>query len=872
MDRDSLEKSTIKIQEEKASLISNFLKGNASGFLEKHTRLLDAYFAASYKHSPIASKLNNDDNPFAIIALGGYGRQEQCIHSDVDLLILFKKKIPESAETLIKDMLYPLWDIGLDIGHGTRTVKDCLLLAKNDTAVLLSVMDARLIAGISEPYNVLTADLYEKILPTHANQVINWIFESSQKRHQRFGDSACLLEPNLKDGQGGLRDYHAMRWVAQIRSRLKGLDDLEYHGYLSHDEMNRFKQALDFIWYVRNHLHHLANRKCDQLFFEYQTEMANVLNYKSADGQQPVERFLSKLHRQMEFVKQQHLMFFYELGYVKPLNTVKMSRKKTRIDGLVINKGGMVNFTGPEAILDHPGLLLDIFEESVRLQIPLGAEAKRLVKEFNHLIDDKLKAAESTLLTFENILISSDAAFNVLEEMLDTGVLIRLIPEMKDIQDRIQYNEYHIYPVDRHSLHTVQAIKAFDIPEQRAKEPIYSQVYHELKEPNLLLWSALLHDIGKGASDGDHAQKGAAMVQNILNTFGLKEEQINTVSFLVREHLLLAKTATRRDIYDEETAISCARIIEDPERLKMLYLLTVADSQATGPKAWNNWTSTLLKSFFLSLQKIIEKGELVSQVTVKVIDEKKARVLNSDFSPEIEKGLSALMAFMSPRYLLYVPVKDIIDHIGLFHELGDRNFVWNIARSDVLDTRTVTVCAKDHPGLFSKIAGIFTLNSINILHAQVFTWRNNIALDIFEVTPPPDRIFEEDRWQKAATDLSATLSGDLDLGTALAHKLSHHPGVKTRTRIEPPRVNIDNESSSYYTIIDVFTYDFPGLLFSITDALYRCELDIWIAKIATKIDQVVDVFYVRDYSGQKVDAPDKVDVIRTALEKIIRLE
>jgi [protein-PII] uridylyltransferase len=418
-------------------------------------------------------------------------------------------------------------------------------------------------------------------------------------------------------------------------------------------------------------------------------------------------------------------------------------------------------------------------------------------------------------------------------------------------------------------LHTVQAIKAFDTPEQRSEEPLYAQLYHELEEPNLLLWAALLHDIGKGAPNGDHAQKGAEMAQHILKKLGLKENQIDTVSFLVREHLLLAKTATRRDIYDEETAISCARIIEDSERLKMLYLLTVADSQATGPKAWNNWTSTLLKSFFLSLQNIIERGELVSQGTVKIIENKKARILSTDFSPEIQTGLNGLMSVMSPRYLMYVPVKDMVNHIKLYYDLGDKNFVWDINRSDVLDTRTVTLCAKDHPGLFSKIAGIFTLNSINILHAQVFTWRNNIALDIFEVTPPPDQIFEAERWKKAEKDLASGLAGELNLGSALKDKLSDRLNIKHLTGLEPPRVNIDNKSSSYYTIIEVFTYDFPGLLFSITDALYQCELDIWIAKIATKIDQVVDVFYVRDYNGQKVDAPDKVAVIKEAVENVI---
>ena len=859
----------IKIKQDKAQLVSRFLRGEAPDFLREHTRLLDTYFCESYKNSNTVLQLVAADNPFAIVALGGYGREEQCIHSDVDLIFLFKKKVPESAETLVEEMLYPLWDIRLDIGHGTRSVKDCLTLAKSDVTVLLSLMDARFIAGVSEPYTVLMDELIEKMLPGQANPVMNWIFESSQQRHEHFGDSAYLLEPNLKEGPGGLRDYHAMRWVAQIRSHLKELEDFEYHGYLSHEEMNRFKEALHFIWHVRNHLHQLAHRKCDQLYFDHQIQLANMLKFERADGQEPVERFLSQLHRQMEFVKQQHLMFFYELGYIKPLNATKTSRKQTRVEGLVIQKGGMLNFTCPEVILEKPELLLSIFEESTRLQIPLGAEAKRLVKEFNYLLDNTCKTDASMIRSFERILVSPEPAFNVMEEMLNTGLLAKLIPEMQDIQDRIQYNEYHIYPVDRHSLRTVQAIKAFDTPEQKEKESLYARLFKELQHPNLLLWSALLHDIGKGAPDGDHAQKGAIMVQHILGRFGFEEKEKNTVSFLVREHLLLAKTATRRDINEEETAISCARTIEDPERLKMLYLLTVADSQATGPKAWNDWTSTLLNAFFLKLLNILEKGELVSRETVKAIESKKARVWSTAFSPEIEKDLGTLMSVMSPRYFLYVPAKDMVDHIRLYHKLKERNFVWDITQSDILNTRTVTICAKDRPGLFSKIAGVFTLNNINILHAQVFTWRNNIALDIFEVTPPPDQIFEKERWQRAEETLASSLTGEMNLETALKEKISYRPSVKSHTRMKPPRVNIDNDSSSYYTIIDVFTYDFPGLLYRITDVLYKCELDIWIAKIATQVDQVVDVFYVRDYSSQKVDAPDKVASIKAAIEKVI---
>jgi [protein-PII] uridylyltransferase len=355
------------------------------------------------------------------------------------------------------------------------------------------------------------------------------------------------------------------------------------------------------------------------------------------------------------------------------------------------------------------------------------------------------------------------------------------------------------------------------------------------------------------------------MVRGILNQKGLTSEETDTVSFLVREHLYLIKTATRRDIHDEETAVVCARRIKDPERLKMLYLLTVADSMATGPAAWNDWTSHLLREFFLKVLNILEKGELASEKAVTAIERKRQSLLATTRSEVDRQKIEHLFPMLAPRYLLSVPEEHIAKHIELFQRLGQADFVWKIQPSAEGATRKVTICAKDRPGLVASMAGVFTLNNINILDVQVFTWRNRTALDIFEVTPPPDLIFEEEKWRRAEEDLHAVLAGTLDLATALKPRLEAARPAKPRTAKRPQRVRVDNTSSSFFTIIEVFTYDFPGLLYSISDVLFRCELDIWVAKIATKVDQVVDVFYVRDLSGQKVDHPDRVSEVKEAL-------
>jgi len=558
-------------------------------------------------------------------------------------------------------------------------------------------------------------------------------------------------------------------------------------------------------------------------------------------------------------------MFLYELGFEKKRKRRRKSQKNSDVEGLEVIKWGMLNFTSPEKIVDSPELLIKIFEESARLKIPLSAEAKRLVREFSYLLNNKFRRSKTIVKSFERILVAPTPIFNVLNEMLNTGFLERFIPEFHNVVNRIQYDEYHLYPVDKHLLRTVQTVKKFGTAKETRLEPLCETIYGELKNKKPLLWAALLHDIGKGESEEDHAKAGAEVIRKILTRMGAKPEDLETVVFLVQEHLFLIKAATRRDIHDEETAIFCARRIKDIGRLKMLYLLTVADSISTGPMAWNDWTAALLRDFFLKVLNVLEKGELATEEAVRAIEQKKDAILGSGRTQGEKKEIDDLFEFMSPRYRLYIPAQDMLSHIRLYRKLGDADFIWEIERSADANTRSVTICAKDRPGLISKIAGVFTLNSIDILDVQVFTWRNNIALDIFKVKPPPDQIMEAEKWTRTENDLATVLSGGLDLAAALEKKVSTCSQSGQRISRIPHSVNVDNTSSSFFTIIEVFTYDFPGLLFSITDALYHCDLNIWVAKIATKADQVVDVFYVRDLDGEKVDSQEQVAEIEAAM-------
>jgi len=470
---------------------------------------------------------------------------------------------------------------------------------------------------------------------------------------------------------------------------------------------------------------------------------------------------------------------------------------------------------------------------------------------------------------FERVMAKPSSPFNALHAMLGTGFLVHFIPEFKGVVNRIQFDRYHLYPVARHLLLTVRLLKEIGMGRETDKDSLTRQIYPELRNKKILLWAALLHDIGKAEPSSGHSVRGAAMAQRILTEKGLPQADVDTVVFLVKEHLLLFETATRRDINDEETAIFTARRIARVDRLKMLYLLSVADAMATGPKAWNDWTASLLRSLFLKTLNVLEKGELVSRRAIRTIEQKKERIFTTAQTKTDRQVLDQLVPVMSPRYLLHTPSSEIPDHIKLFQQLGEKNFVWQVAKSAEADIRTVTICAKDRPGLLSKIAGTFTLNNINILDVRIFTWRNNIALDIFEVQAPPDRLFEQERWDKAARQLETALAGDMDMNAALTEKQSSFRPMGQTTKARPQKVVVDNDTSSFFTIVEVTAWDFPGLLFRITDALFRCQLDIWVAKIATRVDQVVDVFYVRSFDGEKVDRPEQETAIQKAVEAVL---
>jgi [protein-PII] uridylyltransferase len=846
------------------TLIKQFLCGEESGFLEKHACVLDEYFFTMFEKSISAKKMTIAGDPFAIIALGGYGRKEQCIHSDIDLLILFEKTVPPEVEAFVQELLYPLWDARFEVGYAVRNINECLEMAFERFDILTTILDARFICGASLIYTAFMEQFRSDLSARHLKDTLNYLFEHGEKRHFDFGDSTYLIAPDLKSGFGGLRDYHTLLWYAKIKSGIKTRRDLEYYGFLSHFEYLTLEDSLYDIWKIRNFLHHITKRKCDTLHFEYQKKLAGLLGYRSKNRQPDVERFLGNLHKRMDFLKQINQITFEDIIANCRIKKGTAEPRPTKTDGLVIKKRRLY-FANTVVILQKPDLLLKIFLESGHRKIPLSIEARRIVNEFLHLVDDDIKKDPACIKIFKKILSLSYWEFNVLNVMLATGILEKFIPEFSAIVNKIQYNHYHLFPVDKHSIRCLQIINSFKEPGKSLINTLYSSIFKEVRNKNVLLFAALLHDIGKSDPAKEHSKTGAKIAKPILERFGFNATQIEDAVFLIENHLILVKTATRRDISDEETAVYMANKIGKIRLLRMLYLLTVADSKATGPKAWNDWTENLIKDLFLKTIGILKKGELASKKTQRLIDKKKSDVLKLLKERWRKDEINSQLESMSRRYLVYVPAQSIVDHINLYRNLGDKDFIWQISKENDSDIRTVSICGKDTPGLYSKIAGVFFLNDLDIVASQAYSLGEEHILDIFKVKPPKDRIFEKEKWKKAENDLVHAIKDDHFLDNAL-NKISGTIRVSSGRHPEPNRVRIDNETSSFFTIIEVFTYDFPGLLFSITNALYRNQTNVNVAMVATKVDQVIDIFYIRSLENDaKIETEQGLTQIKNAI-------
>ena len=622
---DSLEANTLI--EKKETLVQAFLKGQAPDFLDRLTTALDEYFYSVFEKSIAARKMVIAGNPFAVIALGGYGRKEQCIHSDIDLLILFDKTVPPDVEGFVQELLYPLWDARFEVGYAVRNIDECIRMSFERFDILTTVLDARFICGASLVYSSFMEKFRQRLAAKHLKPTLNYLLEHGEKRLEDFGDSTYLVAPDLKSGFGGLRDYH---YPAVVRQ-----DKIQYQDPAGPWSITDSSPTLSMkAWKSPSIISGISatasttspNEKTTPSISSTRPKWPLSWTFTTAGVSPMWSLFLGELHEKMEFLKQIFQITYEDILSSSRLRKNKTAAKPTKTDGLMVHKRRLY-FANTVAIMQKPDLLLKIFLESGQSRIPLSIEARRVASEFRHLVDEQMRSDPRSIKVFKRILGLSYWEFNVLNVMLSTGILQQLIPEFAALVNKIQYNHYHLFPVDKHSIRCVQIINSFKDPGTTMVDTLYASVYKEIRNKNVLLVAGLLHDIGKSDPAKEHSKRGARIAGPILDRLGFNTTEKEDIVFLIENHLLLAKTATRRDIFDEETAVFTANSVGKIRLLRMLFLLTVADSKATGPKAWNDWTENLIKDLFLKTMGILKTGELASKKTQRLIDKKKKDVL-----------------------------------------------------------------------------------------------------------------------------------------------------------------------------------------------------------------------------------------------------
>lgn len=836
------------------------------GFVARNSGLFDEYFAARLEE--IRQSLPGEVP--ALVAVGGYGRNELSLFSDVDVLILYKTRVPAEAGTFARQVFFPLWDLGLDLGHGVRDIADCLALGASEFQVLTSLLDARFVAGDKTAFEELHGALDYELLPRVGRDYAARLGKQREERDLMYGDASSQIEPDIKNGRGGLRDYHDMVWLSKAAFGAKSPRDLAALGLLSHPEYEAAAGHLDFLLKVRNRLHLVCGRKNDRLFLPLQEEVAAGLGCQDSPDAPAVEVFLAALHREMSELKELSRSFWSAYGGQggRPART----RAEPVSENIVLKRGELY-FEPPDSPVARPLLLMEIFRHSADTGAPLSWEARRLVGEHLEIAADRLNDSREAAEVFMHAL-TSPRAFETLEQMYETGLLGAFIPEYGRVQDNVQFDAYHLYPVGRHTLHAVHNVHELALGDRG----LFSDIYRHLAHPERLLLGAFFHDIGK---DGPgHEARGEKIAAQVLARWAVGKDTIRDVRFLVRNHLLLGVTATRRDLSDESAIVQVASQAGTPQRLKMLFLLTWADAKATGPKAYNDWTANLLTELYFKVLRVLEHGVLSEpDAAVKMVQTRdRVRVLaGKKRDPKIVEDM---LAVMSPRYTLVMEPGEIVSHFDLLDELeealkqdarsrsakaaGKGVLVMRVQRFETRNCYKVTMAARHAPELFYTVAGVMALGGINILSADLFVWKNNTAVYVFMVCEPPDSLYADRAFERVRTGTSKALTGRLALGYRLAVKrdsLLAEPGKPG----PGPAVNVDNESSDFSTIIEVVCDDRIGRLFDIASVLFELKLDVHSAKIATQGDRVADVFYVRGYDGQKVRDPEQIREVEQAL-------
>jgi [protein-PII] uridylyltransferase len=801
---------------------------------------------------------------WCLAAVGGCGRGELSFASDLDLLFLYHNRLAPSLQDVIRELTYGLWDEGFEVGHATASVADAKRLVQEDFSILTSYLEARFVAGDERFYNGWRKAFLKSFGMQRRRKFQQSLSDYRESRLQQFGETSYLLEPHVKEGVGGLRDLQTIRWAAMVFLHDTDFDAMIERDWLGPQEKLWLEQAYDFLWRVRLQLHQLTGRRQDQLLFPEQELVAARLGY--ADSQQglAVEAFMRLYYRHTARIRRTTSFFLERLGESER-RFPRIRIRRRILPGPFLLDGRHLHFLEPEWIRKDPRLLMRFFWQAAQTDAHFHHLAGGIIRDNLSAFTDAARKDPQVVKQFFDILLHPRQAFPVLRVMLETSFLDAFLPEFVAVRFRVQHDVYHLYTVDEHLLRTIRELHRM---EQNHDETLAGLGLHDLfagfRHRRILYLVALLHDIGKGQGS-NHALRGVPLVREIAGRLDLSLEETELLCFLVEHHLILAETALKRDLMDEKPIMKCAVAIGDRERLQMLFLLTIADSRATGPGAWSAWKASLLKDLYHKVDRMLARGDWRGDDLQQRSDEVQREVIGrAGETPDREK-LARWLDRMSFRYLLSQPPTAILQHFQMEKELAVHPPLVLMTRKLDGEMWQLTVATRDRPGLFAMITGVLWLRGLNILSADIFTRESGVALDVLLVERLPDPLHPEELWGKVESDLVRTLSEQTYLNELLADKrkpsLLHQ---KSFPRKED-KVVIDEEASDFYTIIEVYTWDRPGVLHAITNTLYRLGISIQLAKISTPGAQVADIFYVTDLSGNKLNDPAAHERIRDKL-------
>ncbi len=843
----------------------------ASGLelVQGRSHLIDAIIQQVFRFAEEEYREKETDpiSPLALIALGGYGRQEMNPYSDVDIMFLHGKKLDRYVDMMANKVLYMLWDVGFQVGHSVRSLMDATRYGKEDIVSKTAMLESRFLVGDKALFDQYKNQLCKQLALNNKKLYVSLKAEELFTRHKQHGFSTLVIEPDVKEGAGGLRDLHTLLWMARVLFGVSRLEQLSEKELITKKEYKVLSHAHEFLLRVRNELHFIGNKRYDFLSLEMQPKVAKALGYHDKPHYSAVELFVREYYFRTREVHDIVLLYAKKwsapqkkiVKILKPL--LGWKRIRDRFD---FYRGEI--YPRSESIFqEDPLRLLRLFRHMQKSGCRLSEELKDLIRHHLSLIDDRFRLSLDASEIFLSILSQPGKVGMALRAMHETGVLGKYIPEFGRITFMVQYDFYHKFTTDEHTLRVIDNLDSVvnkKLPEWHSYEEIFAAV----KEVPLLYLSLLLHDVGKGLGGG-HSHKGAEMSKKISERLGLNESQKKRVYFLVEHHLTMTQLSQRRDINDDNLVTAFCAIVKDTQNLVMLHLLSFCDSLGTSAGVWTKWKEELLWQLYWFACSVLEKGPKSKETELLELREKQRDFIEQKETILSEEEIFQHFDTMPPKYIRYSSIEEISTHLSLVKRIRKEKLAIEWKKTDQ-GYSVVTVCTLDAPGLFYKIAGTFSLMQINILSAQINTRTDGIVLDTFYVTRGSQQAVPaegyRDTFQK---NLEQVLSGELDLAIALEKELEKTE--KKKKKLLPtvaPKIKFDNYVSENYTVIDVQGEDRVGFLYSIAHAIATLKLSIYFAKISTEKTLAYDVFYVADKNGKKIDSEDLLQQIKQALE------